>query len=58
MLLKVVIVEDERDHQKGSYLCLKTGWTWAVLLWARPRGGAEGLEAIRREQPDIVLTDT
>ena len=56
MLLKVVIVEDEEIIRKGLAFALN----WLDMGWiivGTAKDGAEGLETIRREQPDIVLTD-
>jgi len=56
MLLKVVIVEDEEIIRKGLTLALN--WLdMGCIIVGTARDGAEGLETIRREQPDIVLTD-
>ena len=56
MLLKVVIVEDEEIIRKGLTFALN--WLdMGCIIVGTAKDGAEGLETIRREQPDIVLTD-
>ncbi len=56
MLLKVVIVEDEEIIRKGLTYALN--WLdMGCIITGTAKDGAEGLETIRREQPDIVLTD-
>ena len=56
MLLKVVIVEDEEIIRNGLTFALN--WLdMDCIIVGKAKDGAEGLETIRREQPDIVLTD-
>ena len=56
MLLKVVIVEDEEIIRKGLTFALN--WLdMGCIIVGTAKDGAEGLETIRREQPDIVVTD-
>lgn len=56
MLLKVVIVEDEEIIRKGLTFALN--WLdMDCIIVGTAKDGAEGLEVIRKEQPDIVLTD-
>lgn len=56
MLLKVVIVEDEEIIRKGLTFALN--WLdMGCIIAGTARDGAEGLEVIRKEEPDIVLTD-
>ena len=56
MLLKVVIVEDEEIIRKG----LVFGFHWldsGCIIAGTAKDGLEGIEVIRRERPDIVVTD-
>lgn len=56
MLLKVVIVEDEEIIRKG--LVFAINWLdMGCVVVGTAKDGLEGLDVIRREQPDIVLTD-
>ena len=56
MLLKVVIVEDEEIIRKGLTFALN--WLdMGCIIVGTAKDGAEGLEIIEREHPDIVLTD-
>ena len=53
MLLKVVIVEDEEIIRNGLTFALN--WLdMDCIIVGTAKDGAEGLETIRREQPDIV----
>lgn len=56
MLLKVVIVEDEDIIRRGLVHNLKWQELGCVVTGAA-KDGVEGLEVIRRVQPDLVLTD-
>lgn len=56
MLLKVVIVEDEEIVRKG--LTYSLNWLdMECIVVGTAKDGAEGLEVIRKECPDVVLTD-
>lgn len=56
MLLKVVIVEDEEIIRKG--LLLAINWLdMGCIIVGSARDGVEGLNLIRKEKPDVVLTD-
>lgn len=56
MLLKVLIAEDEEIIRKG--LVYAINWLdMGCVVTATVKDGAEGLEMIGREKPDIVLAD-
>ena len=56
MLLKVVIVEDEKDHQEGLTLALNWLDMGCIIVGtAKDWGRGAGDHTV--EQPDIVLTD-
>lgn len=56
MFLKVVVVEDEEIIRKG--LIFSINWLdMECMVAGSAKDGREGLEVIRRERPDIVLTD-
>lgn len=55
-MIKVVVVEDEWILRKGMIAAVD----WAALdctVVGEAGNGAEGLEIIRKEKPDIVITD-
>lgn len=56
MLLKVLIVEDEEIIRKG--LVYAIDWLeLGCIVAGSAKDGIEGLEMIRKEKPDVVLTD-
>lgn len=56
MLLKVVVVEDEEIIRKGMIFSIN--WLdMECIVAGSAQDGQEGLEVIRRVQPDVVLTD-
>lgn len=56
MLMRVVIVEDEEIIRKGLEVAID--WMeYGCIVVGTAENGADGLELIRRELPDIVLTD-
>lgn len=56
MQMRVVIVEDEEIIRKGLEMAID--WMeYGCVVIGTAENGAEGLELILRERPDIVLTD-
>jgi CheY-like chemotaxis protein len=51
---KVLMVDDEPDIRKIGQISLAHVGGWEVVLAA---SGPEGLEAARRERPDLILLD-
>lgn len=55
-MLKVVVVEDEQIVRRGIILSLDWAGMGCVVV-GEGANGEEGLEVIRRYQPDLVITD-
>ncbi len=51
---RVVVIEDNQDAARLIQRLLEARGSYEVIL---ARNGAEGIEAIRRHQPDLVITD-
>jgi DNA-binding response OmpR family regulator len=53
--MKALIVEDEEEVVESIRLCLLIRWPHCVVIAAHT--SARGLEAVRQEDPDLVLLD-
>ena len=55
-MLKVVIVEDEDIIRKGL-VCTVDWQSMGACVVGEAADGEQGLQVVREQQPDVVLTD-